>query len=466
MKTPAPARSLTRLYVLSLGAIAALSVTGQVLVQQQLHRQDIDLEILNTVQVRQTLCQRLLKTVMAVAITPDPSLRENRLNELRQVLDQWKGKKDLLLQDFQVMLSPSDFGEVEGMLKKLDPSAQEILETAQMILDRFDRRSIPPSLPLRASRSPAAATLPNPQEMLVGPRLLRAEQEFTRINEEISRWYSAKAKQGVTQLKHLEFGLLAVTLLVLVLEGVLVFRPAVRKLEETLAALRQALKQVTQEQEKSEKLLLNILPEPIADRLKQEPQAIADGFAEVTVLFADIVGFTELSSRLSPRELVVQLNEIFSQFDRLAEKYGLEKIKTIGDAYMVVGGLPQPREDHAIAIADMAIEMQAVLQAINQNRGEALQIRVGINSGPVVAGVIGLKKFIYDLWGDTVNVASRMESHGMPGSIHVSEATYHQLKDRFELEERGTISVKGKGETKTYWLKGKAKIISRSDTAK
>jgi len=206
------------------------------------------------------------------------------------------------------------------------------------------------------------------------------------------------------------------------------------------------------EREQTERLLLNILPKQIADKLKRQPSIMAESFAEVTVLFADIVGFTELASRLSPVDLVKLLNQIFSAFDLLTEAYGLEKIKTIGDAYMVVGGLPIQRDDHAIAIAEMALKMQQVVAEFNRTQDKKLSIRIGIHSGPVVAGVIGLKKFIYDLWGDTVNTASRMESHGVPGKIHVSEVTYQLLKGRYLFEKREPIYVKGKGEMNTYFL--------------
>ena len=206
------------------------------------------------------------------------------------------------------------------------------------------------------------------------------------------------------------------------------------------------------QQEQSEKLLLNILPKPIAERLKAKQSTIADSFADVSVLFADIVGFTELSARMSPTELVKRLNVIFSHFDQLAEKYGVEKIKTIGDAYMVVGGLPMPRDDHAEAIAQMALGMQAKIAKLSADTGEKLAIRVGINSGPVVAGVIGVSKFTYDLWGDTVNVAARMEATGFAGRIQVTDVTYELLKDKYLLEKRGVIPVKGKGNMMTYWL--------------
>ena len=206
------------------------------------------------------------------------------------------------------------------------------------------------------------------------------------------------------------------------------------------------------QQEQSEKLLLNILPKPIAERLKAKQSTIADSFADVSVLFADIVGFTELSARMSPTELVKRLNVIFSHFDQLAEKYGVEKIKTIGDAYMVVGGLPMPRDDHAEAIAQMALGMQAKIAKLSADTGEKLAIRVGINSGPVVAGVIGVSKFTYDLWGDTVNVAARMEATGFAGRIQVTDVTYELLKDKYLFERRGVIQVKGKGNMMTYWL--------------
>ncbi len=208
------------------------------------------------------------------------------------------------------------------------------------------------------------------------------------------------------------------------------------------------------EKEKSERLLLNVLPKPIADQLRQSEESLAESFEEVTILFADIVGFTELSARLSPQELVDLLNQIFSAFDRLAEKHGLEKIKTIGDAYMVAGGLPLPRKDHAEAVAEMALEMRDYMTRSHNKWGETCQIRIGINTGSVVAGVIGIKKFIYDLWGDAVNLASRMESHGTPGGIQVTASTYKYLKDRYLFEERGTIFVKGRGEMTTYWLIG------------
>jgi len=208
------------------------------------------------------------------------------------------------------------------------------------------------------------------------------------------------------------------------------------------------------EREKSDKLLLNILPESIAERLKGGETKIADSFEEVSVLFADIVGYTNLSSKKPPHEVVALLNEIFSRFDNNAKNSPIEKIKTIGDAYMAVSGLPVPHDEHANVMAHFALSMLQVIKEVNMNRKLSLNIRIGINSGPVVAGVIGQQKFIYDLWGDTVNVASRMESHGEPGQIQVSERTYSRLSSSFQLQKRGAIQIKGKGEMTTYWLRG------------
>ena len=205
----------------------------------------------------------------------------------------------------------------------------------------------------------------------------------------------------------------------------------------------------------SERLLLNVLPEPVAARLKAEDGIIADAYPDVTVLFADIVGFTPLSARLSPAEVVTVLDRVFAEWDALAARYGVEKIKTIGDAYMVAAGVPLHRDDHVEAIADMALAMPAVLSRYAAESGMALEVRLGIDTGPVVAGVIGRTKFIYDLWGDTVNTASRMESHAPTGAIQVTERVYAQLRDRYVLEPRGTIEVKGKGPMSTYMLVGR-----------
>jgi class 3 adenylate cyclase len=215
------------------------------------------------------------------------------------------------------------------------------------------------------------------------------------------------------------------------------------------------LAQLRVEREKSERLLLNILPSAIAERLKEDQGVIAESFDEATILFSDVVGFTEMSALISPVELVYLLNEIFSAFDELATRHGLEKIKTIGDAYMVAAGLPERRDDHAEAMAEMGLDMQAALDAFNRARGTSLNIRTGINTGPVVAGIIGTSKFIYDLWGDAVNTASRMESHSTPGRIQVTAATFERLRHAYLFEPRGTINIKGKGDMPTYFLLGR-----------
>jgi class 3 adenylate cyclase len=208
------------------------------------------------------------------------------------------------------------------------------------------------------------------------------------------------------------------------------------------------------EEERSERLLLNVLPGPIATRLKQHEDVIADGFPEVTVLFADLVDFTRRSQRSSPQQIVQILDELFSAFDQLTKRYGLEKIKTIGDAYMVAGGLPEPRPDHAQAVADLALAIRDEVAGRTDPSGQPLQVRIGIDTGPVVAGVIGSDKFSYDLWGDTVNTASRMESTGVAGCIQVTERTYRRLRDGYRLRRRGVVAVKGKGEMVTWFLIG------------
>ena len=223
-------------------------------------------------------------------------------------------------------------------------------------------------------------------------------------------------------------------------------------LQYFVRARERALAELELEQAKSERLLLNVLPASVASRLKESDQVIADGFGAATVLFADIVGFTPLAQRLAPADAVVLLDGVFAAWDELSARHGLEKIKTIGDAYMVAGGIPRPREDHAEAIADMALEMGAELEGCTAEDGPPLEVRIGIDTGPVVAGVIGRAKFSYDLWGDTVNTASRMESHGVPGAIQVTERVYEQLRDDYYLRRRGTIDVKGKGPMTTYLL--------------
>jgi adenylate cyclase len=209
------------------------------------------------------------------------------------------------------------------------------------------------------------------------------------------------------------------------------------------------------EQEKSERLLLNVLPHSIAFRLKQGERTIAERYNGVTVLFADVVDFSNFASHTEPEDLVSLLNDLFSRFDQLAGRLGLEKIKTIGDSYLVVGGLPERRPDHAEAIAAMSLEMLEALADFNRDRGRALRMRIGLNSGPVVAGIIGRQKFAYDLWGSTVNLASRMQSSGLPGCVQVSPTTYELLQGKFQMTSRGTVHCKGLGEVSTFILNGK-----------
>ncbi len=221
------------------------------------------------------------------------------------------------------------------------------------------------------------------------------------------------------------------------------------KLEELV---KQRTKELFAEKETSERLLLNILPKNIAERLKNGESNIADSFAQVTVLFADIVGFTKLSQTIAPAELVSRLNDLFSRFDKISLDLKIEKIKTIGDCYMAVAGLPEIRKDHASLMIEVAKRMLTAIDDFNKVHETSLAIRIGINTGEVVAGVIGTHKFIYDLWGDSVNTASRMESHGVPGKIHVTQSTYNLLKDQYQFESRGVMEIKGKGKMETYLL--------------
>jgi len=209
------------------------------------------------------------------------------------------------------------------------------------------------------------------------------------------------------------------------------------------------------EKRRAEQLLLNILPASIADRLQNGERQIADKVDDATVIFADVTNFTPLSENYSAEEIVSLLNSLFSAFDALAEEYGVEKIKTMGDSYMAASGIPIERPDHAEAAVNMALSMLTVLAEVNASSGNNLNIRIGLHCGPLVAGVIGVKKFIYDLWGDTVNTASRMESHGEAGKIHVTEALYNKLRDKYLFQERGNIEIKGKGSMKTYFVLGK-----------
>jgi class 3 adenylate cyclase len=263
--------------------------------------------------------------------------------------------------------------------------------------------------------------------------------------------YLCMVPRIATKLGHASFaGIAAAVLPTALVLGIV----ASYQLESSRRRLFLEHRQLAEERAKSEALLRNVLPTAIAERLKSDPSHIADGFTEVTILFADIVGFTDLCTRLSPAEVVAMLNRLFTEFDNLAERHGLEKIKTIGDAYMVVGGLPEPREDHAEAVIAMALGMRDAVDAVAKATGYDLKVRIGVSSGPVVAGVIGKKKFAYDLWGDAVNTASRMESHGLAGEIQVTESTWARVKGAFNVDPRGTITVKGKGELPTWFVRG------------
>jgi class 3 adenylate cyclase len=209
------------------------------------------------------------------------------------------------------------------------------------------------------------------------------------------------------------------------------------------------------EQDISERLLLNILPRPIAQRLKQGEKNIADSFPDVTVLFSDFVSFTRMAAHISAKDLVTRLNEVFSSFDRLCGRHGLEKIKMIGDSYMAVGGVPSPLANHAQAAAELALEMQREATRLSSGYEQPLRMRIGINTGPVVAGVIGTNKFAYDLWGDTVNLASRMEAHAPPGGILVTASTYERLQGLYSFESGCLLRVKGKGQVLSHLLIGR-----------
>lgn len=228
--------------------------------------------------------------------------------------------------------------------------------------------------------------------------------------------------------------------------------------DQEVLRMRQLKRQheaLSQEQAKTEQLLLNILPRKIALRLKAGEEHIADAFPNVSVLFADMVGFTAMSRTMTPAALVEVLGDLFSRFDLITERHGLEKIKTIGDCYMLAGGVPEPSDDHAHAVMDAALEMCSALEQMRERTGGALRMRIGVHSGPIVAGVIGLRKFTYDLWGDTVNVASRMESTGAPGRIHVSAITADLIRNDFQLESRGSIEVKSLGQVETFFVNGR-----------
>jgi len=245
----------------------------------------------------------------------------------------------------------------------------------------------------------------------------------------------------------------------------LLLRFATVEKQKAQERLNEAHRMLQIEQERSERLLLNILPGSVAERLKNSNQTIADGFADVTVMFADIVNFTHVAEGMAPTQVFAMLNRIFSSFDELAEKHGMEKIKTIGDAYMVAGGLNDGEEDYSDAIADMALAMRELLRRDFTVNESHLEVRIGIGTGPVVAGVVGKKKFIYDLWGDTVNIASRITSEGVPGMIQVDTTTWRRLKERFDFHEPQTIYLKGKGETEVHRLIGRKQTAGESAAA-
>jgi len=235
----------------------------------------------------------------------------------------------------------------------------------------------------------------------------------------------------------------------------LLLRYAVQEKAKAQACLEETHRLLQDEQDRSERLLLNILPGPIAERLKHDSQAIADGFADVTVMFVDIVNFTRIAEGMTPQQVFAMLNRIFSSFDELAEQYGMEKIKTIGDAYMVAGGLNNELNNYTQSIAELAIAMRDLLHRDFTVNDMHLDVRIGIGTGPVVAGVVGKKKFIYDLWGDTVNLASRITSEGTPGMIQLDATTYHRLTGLFTFDEPQTLHLKGKGNTVVYRLIGR-----------
>jgi adenylate cyclase len=227
------------------------------------------------------------------------------------------------------------------------------------------------------------------------------------------------------------------------------------ELKERNAALEEANRQLDAARETSERLLLNVLPRSIAERLKRDPGTIADSFDEATVLFSDIAGFTHICEQSTPEQLVAWLGDVFAEIDALAEKFGLEKIKTVGDAYMLACGIPTKRHDHAEAVAEFALSLLEATAGKTTPAGKPLRLRIGMHTGRVVAGVIGTRRFAYDLWGDTVNIASRMQTHSPEGAIQTSPMVFKRLHDRYEFTARGEIPIKGKGTLQTYLLIGR-----------
>lgn len=481
---------LTLFYVLSLSAIAGLSIIGQLFIQRVLNHQSMDVEVIHTALEHKERVGHSIRGVRSLRRITDQVEKEAAVAELEDDLQAVQATWQAMTRLSPEVLMASNHRQhhTEDMLEKLQPSYDKAWRQLNVAFANAqqpkqkragasehppgkERPRIAPDSPrshVRHSPGPQttlARQAKTTQSLAPARPLVDIEKGYMGEIDEALEAYNQEMTHNVQRLQRLELMLLAVTLVVLVLEGAFIFRPAVSQTRDALSALalsldetQQTAAQLASEQKKSEKLLLNILPQSIAQRLKQKHQPIADAFEEATVLFADIVGFTQLSTQIPPQELVQLLNQVFSAFDARVEQLGLEKIKTIGDAYMVVGGLPQPRLDHAEAIVDLAQYMQSDIETFNRQTGYSLSIRIGVNSGPVVAGVIGTKKFIYDLWGDTVNVASRMESHGQPGRIHLSESTQRLLGDRYSTQSRGAIEVKGKGATLTYWLNETASV--------
>jgi adenylate cyclase len=361
------------------------------------------------------------------------------------------GRQVIIQMEFRINLAKLKLAQVrqKQVEEKLRSSDEQIVNFLEGMTDAFF--ALDPQWRFTYVNYKASQFLRRQPEELFGKNIW---EEFPQLETSVfyQKCYEAVSQQvGVSFEKY--YGYLKVWFEVRAFpshDGISVFFHDITKRKRMEKALRK-------EQKKTDTLLLNILPEAIANRLKNEPAAIADKFDNATILFADLVNFTQISTTMSATKLVYLLNEIFSTFDRLTEKHGLEKIKTIGDAYMVASGIPIQRPDHAEAIADMALDMLEAIQELNVKLDTRFDLRIGINSGPVVAGVIGTKKFIYDLWGNAVNTASRMESHGIPGRIQVSIYTYDLLHNKYEFEERGLIEIKGKGEMRTYLLTGRKK---------
>ena len=379
------------------------------------------------------LLERILKNAgyLAVSSTMEP----DKVSEMHR-----KNRYDLILLDIE--MPGMDGFEVIASLKKIDQDdyLPVIVVTAQ------------PDYKLRSLQLGAKDFIGKPFDLTEVLARVHNLLEVRLLHEEAKR-YSHALYQSLQQVESNREVIL-------------------RQSDE----LKRLYDRVVAEQKVTERLLLNVLPQPIAEQLKEKNGVdardfldvigegfmppIVDSFNDVTVLFADIVGFTRFTAGVSPGRLVVLLNEIFTSFDDIADNRGLEKIKTIGDAYMVVAGAPVPAEDHVERAAHMALDMLDALSDFNRRNGYSLKMRIGINSGAVVAGVIGKRKFIYDLWGDTVNTASRMESHGMDGYVQMTDATRKRLDEKFTMQERGVIDVKGIGQMNTWLLTGRTDVAA------